>query len=72
MRLESAEKRRLLQKQIDKIKVLESSLNRELSAEESEAWRKVQDLAKQLVEKLGEVPKALQRTSTIQKQTQTG
>jgi len=64
MRLKSAEKRRLLQKQIDKIKVLESSLNRELSAEESEAWRKVQDLAKQLVEKLGEVPKEIESIAT--------
>lgn len=71
MRLESAEKRRSLQRHIDKNEILMSSLNRDSSTEESEAWGKVQALAKQLVERLGEVPSEIVSIGTDKYQSKT-
>lgn len=59
MRLKSAEKQRSLQKDIDKLERVMSSLSRSVSPEESEAWKKVQVLAKQLVERLETVPREI-------------
>ena len=59
MRLQSAEKQRSLQKQIERHEILISSLSRGVSSEESEAWKKVQVLAKQLVDRLEPVPKEI-------------
>ena len=56
MRLKSAEKQRSLQKDIEKLESVRSSLIRSVSPEESEAWKKVQAFAQQLVERLETVP----------------